>query len=224
MGEEIRNAKKAGATVIGSVFGARKEEFIAAAVGMEKAGVDAVELNLSCPMLKEVWRLGHNPELTKGIVRGVKSNVSVPVFSKLPGNTYVPNLLEVARAAEKAGADGITLANTFPGLALDINASRPILGDRVGGLAGPGIKPLTLRLVYEAYKVVGVPIIGCGGISSASDAIEYFLAGASAVQIGTGIMYKGVEIFEEICEGTRSFMREKGFKEVKEMVGLAHSP
>lgn len=221
--EEIKIVKDMDAAVIGSVFGRKSEDFAKLAAMMEEAGVDGVELNLSCPMVEEVWLLGHDPKLTGDVIKKVKENVAVPVFAKLPGNTHVSNLLDVARSAESTGADGITLANTFPALVLDVDVSRPILGYKIGGLSGPAIKPITLRLVYEAYKAVKIPIIGCGGISSANDAIEYFLAGASAVQVGTGIMYKGLEIFGEICEGINSFMKEKGFKEIREMVGLAHS-
>ena len=221
--EEIKIAKNAGAKVIGSIFGEKSEDFSALATMMEEAGVDAVELNLSCPMVKEIWILGHDPKLTKNSVKKVKDSVAIPVFAKLPGNTHISNLLDVVKSAERAGADGITLANTFPALTLDVDVSKPILGHKVGGLSGPAIKPITLRLVYEAHVAVKIPIIGCGGISSANDAIEYLLAGASAVQVGTGIMYKGLEIFGEICEGINSFMKEKGFKEVREMVGLARS-
>lgn len=219
--EEIKIVKKAGATVVGSIFGEKSEDFATLAVEMEKGGIDAIELNLSCPMIREVWMLGHDPRITKSIIEKVKGNITVPVFAKLPGTTYTPNLLNIAKSAERAGADGITLANTYPALALDVEANEPI--HKSWGLSGPAIKPLTLRLVYDAYEVVKIPIIGCGGISSADDAIEYFLAGASAVQIGTGIMYRGLEIFSEVCEGIRSFMKEKGLKEIGDMVGLAHS-
>lgn len=219
--EEIGIVKNAGATVVGSIFGERGEDFSTLAAKMEKAGADAVELNLSCPMVKEVWTLGHDPKLTKDIVKKVKEKVKVPVFAKLPGTTNAPNLIDVAISAERAGADGITVANTYPSLALNVGVGKPIRES--WGLSGPAIRPLTLRLVFESYKAVKIPIIGCGGISSADDAIEYLLAGASAVQVGTGIMYKGLEIFGEVCEGIRSFMKEKGFKEVRDMVGLAHS-
>jgi dihydroorotate dehydrogenase (NAD+) catalytic subunit len=221
--EEIKTAKEAGATVIASVFGENDEDFAAAASGLEKSGIDAVELNLSCPHAGTLITIGCDPELTSGVVQAVKGSVRVPVWVKLPGNTHIPGLIKVAKSAENAGADGLTLINTLPAMALDIHARRAILGHGICGLSGPAIKPIALRLVHETRRAVEIPIMGSGGILAAEDAIEYFFAGASAIQIGTGTMYKGIEIFGKVNDGIRSFMEREGFEKVGEMVGLAHS-
>ncbi len=221
--EEIKIAKKGGATVICSVFGENEKEFFDVVKEIGKVDIDAVELNLSCPHFETLLTMGQDPKLTKKIVMEVKKKTKVPVWVKLPGNTHIPNLMEVAKSAEVAGADAITISNTIPAMVLDLEAERAVLGHEVGGFSGPAIKPISMRLVYEIFKTVKIPIIGSGGIITPEDAIEYLVAGASAVQIGTGIMYRGLEIFNEVCAGIQSFMEKKGLKEVSEITGLAHS-
>ena len=222
--EEIKIAKKGGATIVGSVFGENEEEFVDVVKEMGRANIEAVELNLSCPHVETLIEMGQDPKLTKKIVKEVKKETKILVWVKLPGNTQIPNLMEVAKSAEAAGADAITISNTFPAMALDLEAGRAVLGHGVGGLSGPAIKPISMRLVYELFKTVKIPIIGSGGITTPEDAIEFLAAGASAVQIGTGIMYRGLEIFNEVCTGIQSFMEKKGLKEVSEITGLIHSP
>lgn len=221
--KEIKPAKDVGATVIASVFGENDEDFATVASMLGKAGIDAIELNLSCPHAETLMTIGCDPRLTKDVVGRVKESVRVPIWVKLPGVTHIPNLIEVAKSAESAGADGLTLINTIPAMALDITARRAILGHEIGGLSGPAIKPIALRLIYETYKAVKIPIIGSGGIVTAEDAIEHLFAGASAIQIGTGIMYKGLEIFGDVCKGISSFMEREGFEKIEDMVGSAHS-
>ncbi len=216
--KEIEIAKDAGATVIGSVFGEKAEDFADLTEKMKKAGVDAVELNLSCPHAGELSTIGRNPETTKEVVEASK-DPGVPIWVKLPGNTHISSLVEVAKSAESAGAEAIVLINTVPAMAIDATAERPILGHKTGGLSGHAIKPIGLRLVYEVYEEVDVPIIGSGGIASGEDIIEYILAGASAAEIGTVISDEGLDIFEKICEEASSYLDGR---EIEELKGKAH--
>lgn len=216
--EEIKTAKEAGATVIGSIFGGSKEEFETLTQKVEEAGADAVELNLSCPHAKTLTAIGHDPDLT-GKMTGIGDTIEIPLWVKLPGNTHHSNLIQVAKSAEEAGAESLVLSNTFPAMAIDMEAQRPILGHETGGLSGPAIKPLGQRLVYEVHRKVKIPIVGAGGIRKPEDAIEYILAGASAVEIGTGIMQEGLEIFENVCDGIISFLEGK---KMEEIIGRAH--
>lgn len=216
--EEVEMVKDAGGVVIGSVFGSGREEFGDVASKMMDVGVDAVELNLSCPHAEGLSVIGQRPDLTEEIV-GIESDLDVPVWAKLPGNTHIPNLIQVAESAEEAGADAIVLSNTFPGMAIDAEAERPILGNEVGGVSGPAVKPIGLRLVYEVFEEVNIPIIGSGGVRKGEDLIEYILAGASAVEIGTGITWEGLEIFEKVCREAETFLKGRKIKEIK---GQAH--
>jgi dihydroorotate dehydrogenase (NAD+) catalytic subunit len=153
-------------------------------------------------------------------VKEVKKHVNVPVIVKLTPN--VTNIGEIAKAAEDAGADAITAINTVKAIAIDAETGRPILANKFGGLSGPAIKPIALRCVYDVYRSVDVPVIGCGGISNWQDAVEFILAGASAVQIGTAVAFKGVKVFGSVAKGIEDYLKQKGFKNVKDIVGLAH--
>lgn len=206
--EEIKIAKEAGSTVLGSVFGSKPKELETLASKMEDAGVDGIEFNLSCPHAEDLSMIGHDPQLTKKIIK-VGENLKIPVWAKLPGNTHIPNLIKVAKSAEDAGADAIVLINTVPAMAIDSKSKRAILGNKTGGLSGPAIKPISLRLVYETYKEVEIPIIGAGGVTNGEDMIEYILAGASAVEIGTGIMERDLEIFEKVCKEASTYLEDK---------------
>jgi dihydroorotate dehydrogenase (NAD+) catalytic subunit len=154
------------------------------------------------------------------ITRIVKVKVNRPVFVKLSPN--VTDIVEIGKAAEKSGADGVTAINTLSGMAIDINTRMPILGAKKGGLSGPVIKPIALRSVYELYESLKIPIIACGGITSWKDAVEFFMAGAAAVQIGTGIVHKDLTIFRELNGGIISYMKDNSFQKLKELEGLAH--
>lgn len=216
--EEIKTVKEAGGTIIGSVFGEEPEEYKVLAQKMEEANTDAVELNLSCPHAEGLSIIGRSPELTGKIIETVRE-IDVPVWAKLPGNTHLPNLRQVARSAEKAGADAIVLTNTIPGMSIDIETEEPILGHKTGGLSGPAIKPIGIRLVYEVFQEVNIPIIGAGGVTNGEDMIEYMLAGASAVEIGTGIMWEDLEIFEKVCKEAENFLKNR---KIENMIGGAH--
>jgi len=134
----------------------------------------------------------------------------------------VADVAEIAKVGVEAGADAITAINTLRAMAIDVETAQPVLANKIGGLSGPAIKPVAVRCVYEIYEAVDVPIIGCGGITTWRDAVEFMLAGASAVQIGTAIASKGLGVFKSVTRGIDSYLRRKGFGSVKEIVGLSH--
>ncbi|MEM2272720.1 MAG: dihydroorotate dehydrogenase [Candidatus Bathyarchaeia archaeon] len=219
--EEIRALRNLMVPVIVSVFGFSPEEYAEVAGLAEDAGASAIELNLSCPHVKGTGaEIGQDPKMVKLTVEAVKGSVKRPVFAKLTPNTA--NIVSLAEAAVSAGADAITAINTVRAMAIDIETFRPILSNKTGGLSGPAIKPVAIRCIYDIYKAVNVPIIGCGGVRSWRDAIEFMLAGASAVQIGSAIAVEGLTIFENICRGLAEYLVKKNFKDVGEIVGLAH--
>ena len=221
--EEIKEVKsKVSIPLIVSVYGYSAEEFAETAELAIKAGADAVELNVSCPHVEGTGgEIGQNPELLKEVVSKVKRRISKPIFVKLSPN--VTDIAQLAETAVKAGADAITAINTVRAMKIDIKTGRPILANRIGGLSGPAIKPIAVRCIYEIYEHVRVPIFGCGGILNWRDAIEFILAGASAVQVGTAIALKGLEVFGAISKGIEAYIRKKGFRSVGEIVGLSHS-
>ncbi|HEX69217.1 MAG TPA: dihydroorotate dehydrogenase, partial [Candidatus Bathyarchaeota archaeon] len=153
-------------------------------------------------------------------IRKVKTVVDKPVFAKLTPNTT--DITELAVAAEEAGADAVTAINTFRAMAIEVETARPILANKFGGLSGPAIKPVAVRCVYESYEKVKIPIIGCGGITGWRDAVEFMLAGAAAVQVGTAVAFKDFQVFSEIAKGVKSYLERKGFRSVREIVGIAH--
>jgi len=222
--EEIMEVKETGVPIVPiivSIYGFSSEEFVKVAKGAVEAGADALELNVSCPHVEETGaEIGQNSRLVAEIVEKVKSRVDKPVFVKLTPN--VANIVEVAKAAVEAGADAITAINTVKAMAIEIETTRPFLANKIGGLSGPAIKPIAVRCVYEVYCEVNVPVIGCGGITTWRDAVEFILAGASAVQIGTAIAFKGPGVFKSVTRGIDTYIRKKGFGSVKEIVGLSH--
>jgi len=218
--KEIKVVKQAQVPVVISVFGFSIDEYIEVAkIAGEEA--DAIELNLSCPHVEKTGlELGSDPSIVNEIVGRVKAELKVPIFAKLSSN--VADIAEIARAAERAGADVIVAINTVRAMAIDVETQRPILANRIGGLSGPAIKPIALRCVYEIYEAVKIPIVGCGGIVTWCDAVEFILAGSSCIQVGTGIMYRGLSIFKEITEGIQDYLAKKGYNSVRDIVGLTH--
>ena len=207
---------------ISSIYGASWEDFAQKATQIENY-VDLIELNVSCPHAQKGCgaSIGSDPNLTGEIVKAVKKTTNIPVIVKLTPN--VTDIVEIALNAEKAGCDGLTLINSIgPGLKIDIETANPILSNKFGGMSGPAIKPIALRCVYDVYDAVKIPIIGVGGIVDYMDAVEFLFAGASCVQIGTAIMYKGPSIFKEISQGIEKFMQKKDYISIDEMVGIAH--
>ena len=219
---EIMEAKNAGVPIIGSIFGGTEDELADLAGIMEKAGADAVELNLSCPHAKGLGaEIGSTPDMVESICRGAKRRIKIPLWAKLTPNTS--SISSLASAAERGGADAVVAINTLKGMSISPEARMPILANRVGGLSGAAIRPVGVRCVYEIHEAIKVPIIGVGGVGSARDALEYIMAGASAVQIGTALWTDGPEVFNRVCRDMLKFMEENGYESVKDMVGVAHA-
>ena len=217
--EDMRNETP----VIASIYGDSEEVFCEVAE-RTKDLVDAFELNVSCPHAKCGFgsNIGEDPEMTYNIVSSVKDSIKgVPIIVKLTPN--VTDITTIATASEEAGADALTLINSVgPGLSIDYQTAKPILNNVLGGIAGPMIKPIALKCVYNTYKTVDIPIFGVGGIMNYKDVLEFMYAGASLLQIGTSIMYSGPEIFGEISEDLSNFLEENGYKNVTEIIGLSH--
>jgi len=220
--QEIRKAKAAlHVPLIVSVYGFSADEYATVAGRAVAAGADAIELNVSCPHVKETGsEIGQSSQVLIQVVRKVKHTINKPVFVKLSPN--VTSMEEIAEAAANAGADALTIMNTIKALAIDAETMMPILANKTGGLSGPAVKPIALRHVYSVYERVEVPIIGCGGISNWQDAVEFLLAGASAVQIGTAISAIGPAVFEKVARGISKYLKRKGLRSVSEIVGLSH--
>lgn len=220
--EEMEKLKNTGVPTILSIYGYSSKEFTKVAETAVKMGADAVELNVSCPHVKKSGaEIGCDPLLLTEIVKEVKKKVEKPVIVKL--TPLVGNIGEIAKAAEKAGADGITAINTVKAMNIEIETGRPLLANKFGGLSGPAIKPIAVRCVYDIYRSVHVPVIGCGGITNWQDAVEFMLAGASAFQIGTAVAFKGVSVFSSVAKGIDTYLERKSIKNVKQLVGLAHN-
>lgn len=220
--KEIREAKTAVNTpLIVSVYGYSAQEYAKVARKAVDAGADAAELNVSCPHVEKTGsEIGQDPRILAEIVKRTKNAIPQSVIVKLSPD--VTSIEEIAQAAVKAGADAITAVNTVRAMAIDSETAMPILSNRRGGLSGPAIKPIALRCVYDIYERVKTPIIGCGGIANWKDAVEFMLAGASAVQIGTAIAARGPRVFKLTTDGIRRYSKRKGFKSVSEIVGLSH--
>jgi len=220
--KEINEAKRGGVPIIGSVFAGTEEEIAELAGMMAQAGADAVELNLSCPHAKGYGaELGSSPERVERSCWLAKQACNVPVLAKLTPNTsYVT---ELAKAAERGGADAVVAINTLKGMAINPEAGLPVLGNKFGGLSGPAIKPVGIRCVYEIYDAVQIPVIGVGGVTTGRDAVEYMMAGASAIQIGTAVWLRGADVFSLVCKEMTEFMKVNGFSSVRQLLGVAHS-
>ena len=215
---EIKEIKNLNIPLIVSVFGDNNEVYLNVALKAEKAGADAIEINVSCPHA-EVSSIGIDKDLTFSLVKLLKEKLTVPLLVKL--NPNVTNIGEIALAAEKGGADGVVAINTLAAMKIDVNTKYPILSHGSGGLSGKAIQTIAVKKIYDLYKVLKIPIIGCGGIDSWQDVVEFFLAGASAVQIGTAL-HKGVEIITEINEGIIHYLNENEYKSINDIKGLAH--
>ncbi len=206
--------------IIVSLVGSVEEDFTFMIKQFENVKILGYELNLSCPHVEKVGlEVGDDPNLVRKIVQSVKSHSKVPVIAKvgLGSSDY----LETVRAACESGIDAITAINTVRAMGIDVETTRPLLSHKIGGLSGSAIKPIAVRCVYEISSKFDIPIIGCGGVSDWEDAIEFILAGASAVQIGSAIGEKWVGVFSEINNGISKYMEKKGFSKIKEMVGIA---
>ena len=220
--EELKNIERKGNVVIASIYGATPDEFSFLVSEVEEF-VDMIELNISCPHAMDGYgaSIGQNCDLTHKIVSSACDGASVPVIAKLTPN--VTDIVEIAKTCQDAGADCLSLINTLgPGMKINIDAAKPVLANKFGGMSGKAIKPIAISNVYSVFESVDIPLIGVGGIYSFEDVVEFIFAGASAVQIGTAIMDEGVEVFEKISTGLKEFMLAKGYSSISEMVGLAH--
>ncbi|HJJ21605.1 MAG: dihydroorotate dehydrogenase B catalytic subunit [Thaumarchaeota archaeon] len=206
--------------IIVSLVGSIPEDFKMMINEFENCNVTAFELNLSCPHVAKVGlEVGDDPELVKKIVTTVKNSTNVPVIAKVGlGTTHY---LNTVKTAIDSGIDAITAINTVRAMAIDVETQRPILSNKFGGLSGTPIKPIAIRCVYEISSKYNIPIIGCGGISTWEDAIEFFLAGASAIQIGSAIGDNWISVFDDINKGVLQYMKQKNYSTINEMVGLA---
>jgi len=183
------------------------------------AGISAIEVNISCPNIKAGGaEFGASPKSAAEVTAAVKAATSRPILVKLTPNTS--DIARIAMAVAEAGADAISLINTLTGVAIDIARRRPLLGNVSGGLSGPAIKPVALYMVYEVAGAVEVPVIGCGGITTASDAIEFIMAGASAIQVGTA-SFTNPRAPLDVLEGIKQFMEKEGIKDIAELIGAA---
>jgi dihydroorotate dehydrogenase (NAD+) catalytic subunit len=206
-----------GTKVIVSIAGHSAEEFVAMAARLaEVAGVDALELNLSCPNVSGGVDFATNPRLCEAVVSGARGACPLPILAKLTPN--VTDVCEIARAAEAGGADGLSLVNTCLGMAVDWRRRRPILGNVLGGLSGPAIKPIALRIVFQVARAVQIPLMGIGGIATVDDVMEFLVVGATAVQIGTANFYNPTASMQ-ILDALPAALAELGAKSVSDAVG-----
>ena len=206
--------------IIVSLVGSIPKDFEMMINEFKNCNVTAFELNLSCPHVAKVGlEVGDDPELVKKIVTTVKNSTNVPVIAKVGLGTT--DYLNTVKIAIDSGIDAITAINTVRAMAIDVETQRPILSNKFGGLSGTPIKPIALRCVYEIASKHDIPIIGCGGISTWEDAIEFFLAGASAIQLGSAIGDNWINVFDDINKGILEYMKKKNYSNIKEMVGLA---
>ncbi len=215
---DIPYLKQFDTTLIVNVCGKTEAEYCAVVERLADEDVDMLEINISCPNVKEGGlSFGQDPDAAAKLTAAVKKCAKQPIIMKLSPN--VSDIATLAKAVEAAGADAISLINTVTGMKIDVNTRTFALANRTGGLSGPAIHPIAVRMVYEAAHAVSIPVIGMGGIEKAEDAIEMILAGASAVSVGTANFYNPA-VTEEILSGLKSYMKKNKFKSVKDMVGI----
>ncbi len=219
--EELKLAvRESPSPVIASLFGASAQEFAKVAEKLVEAKPALLELDASCPNVGSEGQFAHSCEQASSLVKAVKDVCgSVPVSIKLAPN--VPNLVEIAKAVEKAGADAITAINTMPAMYIEPEVGKPFLYNKTGGLSGTAIKPIAVYCVYNICKNVEIPVIGTGGVSSGRDLVEMVMAGATAVGIGTAVTTRGEGVFKQVCVEASEFLKQRGFKSLKEVRGMA---
>ncbi|MCX7822766.1 MAG: dihydroorotate dehydrogenase [Syntrophobacterales bacterium] len=201
-----------------NIFGETVEEYGEIARRLDGVdGVVALEINISCPNVKAGGvHFGTNPSMASSLVKAVRAATSLPIITKL--SPQVTSIADMAKAVEDAGTDIISCINTVPAMAVNIYSRKPLLGNVIGGLSGPAIKPIALRCVYEVVKSVGIPVIGIGGIANAEDALEFLLVGARAVQIGT-MNFANPRVVIDVIEGIENFMRLQNISKIEDFIG-----
>ena len=219
LSRDVPFLKQIDTKVIVNVCGHSVEEYTEAVVRLADAPVDMLEINVSCPNVKTGGiAFGTDPALLESVTRKIKDVAKQPVIIKLSPN--VTDITETARAAESGGADALSLINTLIGMKIDINRRKPILANKTGGFSGPAVKPVAVRMVYQVSSAVKLPIIGMGGISTWEDAIEFMMAGASMVSVGTANFYNPHATID-IIDGITAFMEKEGIKDINDIVGAA---
>jgi dihydroorotate dehydrogenase (NAD+) catalytic subunit len=216
--EKLPFLRKFTTPVIVNFFGDSVEEYAVAAERLDAAeGIHGLEMNISCPNKQEGWCIfGTDPKVTSKVVSAVRRKTSLPLIVKLSPN--VTDISHMARVAEDAGADAVSLVNTLTGMAIDIKTRKPKLANVTGGLSGPAIRPVALRMVWEVFRAVKVPVIGMGGIMNSDDAVEFFLAGATAVAVGTANFISPTAAID-IINGIEGFLSDQGVQDIKELIG-----
>ncbi|MCT4618789.1 MAG: dihydroorotate dehydrogenase [Marinisporobacter sp.] len=215
--EELPYLSQYDTKIIANINGNTIEEYCKMAEKLSKTKVDALELNISCPNVKEGGvAFGRDPEMVHKVTEKVKENSDKYLIVKLSPN--VADIKEIGVAAESGGADCLSLINTLIGMGIDIEKQKPILARGIGGLSGPAVKPVAVRMVYEVSKAVNIPVIGMGGIMNHKDAIEFFLAGANAISVGTANFINPM-VTMEILKGMEEYLKRKGYTSIKELVG-----
>lgn len=220
LNEYLPALRDLGVTVIANIAGNTVEEYAQLAAKLEgHEGIAGVELNISCPNVKHGGlQFGTDPHMVKTVVAAVKAESSLPIMPKLSPN--VTDIVAIARAAQEGGADCLAMINTLMGMAVDVRTRKPVLGNVFGGLSGPAIKPVALRMIYQVHKEVDLPILGGGGIVNFTDALEFILVGASAVSIGTG-NFVNPKLAEEIAVELEAYMIANEIESLSELVGAA---
>ena len=214
---DIKIQKKYDTKIIVNVCGHSTEEYVEVVKRLAEEPVDMLEINISCPNVKEGGiAFGQDPKAVEAITKEMKKYAKQPVIMKLSPN--VTDITEMARAAEAGGADALSLINTITGMKIDINRRKFVLANKTGGMSGPAIHPVAVRMVYETAQAVKIPIIGMGGIMNAADAIEMILAGATAVSVGTA-NFRNPAVTMEIVEGIERYMEKYHVSDIKELVG-----
>lgn len=221
IGDELPYLQRLSAPVIVNISGNTIEEYAFLASELDRVeGVSALEVNVSCPNVKEgCMAFGIKKDSLFSVVSAVRKSTTLPVIVKLSPN--VRDIAEMAETAENAGADAVSLVNTFLGMAIDIDRKKPLLANTFGGLSGPAIKPIALRMVWEVYERVDIPVIGMGGIMNWKDAVEFILAGAASVAVGTANFVNPTAPLE-IIDGIENYMIREGINDIRELIGLGH--
>ena len=219
--DEIKKLKKLKIPVIGSIFGSDYHEFIELSNKMSEYSVDAIELNMSCPHAKGYGlEIGSDSKLVNKITSKVKKSSDLPVFVKISSN--LTDIVKIANSIKNGNADGIVAINSVKAMKINLELKKPVLSNKIGCYSGKAIKPIGVRCVYELYKNVDIPIIGVGGITTGEDVLEYIMAGASAVQIGAGVYYRGIDVFKKVCEEIELWMKENNYNKLYDLIGAVH--
>ncbi len=214
---KLPNFKKIGVPLMISILGHNEEQFVEIVEKLNaQSGIAALELNLSCPNLGHKTLVAQDPVATEKLVRRIKSISKVPVAAKLSPN--VTDISEIAVAAEAGGADAVSLINTFTAMAIDVKKRKSRIGNFTGGLSGPAIRPIAVRMVHDVYKKVKIPIIGMGGIMTANDALEFLIAGATMVAVGTA-NFVNPRAPLDVLEGITTYMKENKINDIQDVIG-----